>query len=156
MSENRFSNCGRTFVVRPVWHREEVGSLRASSFDTTADGCATIGRDPDAFGVYEITGLACDFEWVDEYPTIEQARERASELAREAQADIVGWIAEQMAQDTEDRLKQSAILLNDYREASPKVRAGIDAALVCLCGYSLASALETLGVTLEGTPKKIS
>ena len=154
MSENSFSNCGRTFVVRPVWHREDATGWHADSFDSVTDGCESIGRDPDAFGVYEITGLERSFEWIEERPTIEAARACADQLAREAQADVIGWIAEQMAQDTEDRLKQSAILIDDYREASPTVRASIDAALVCLCGYSLASAFETLGVTLDGKPKK--
>lgn len=144
--KNRFSNCGRTWVVRPVWHTDNGTGLHANSFDTVADGCEAIGRDPDTFGVYELTNGGQSIEWIDDRRTIDDARAYAAQLAREAQVDIIGWIAEQMAQDTEDRIKQSAILLNDYREASPKVRAGIDAAFVCLCGYSLASALETLGV----------
>lgn len=150
MSANSFSNCGRTFVVRPVWHTEDSTGLHAESYDATAldDGCENIGRDPDAFGVYELTGQERLLEWVDDRPTLEEARATASQLASEAQADIVGWVAEQMADDTEDRLKQSARLLDDYAQASDEVRAGVDAALVCLCGYSLATALERLGVTL--------
>lgn len=147
-NENSYSNCGRTFVVRPVWHSEDATGLHASSFDTVADGCEEIGRDPDAFGIYELTGPERLLEWLDDAPTVEAARAIAARHAREAQPDIVGWIAEQMTSDTENRVKQSAILLNDYRAASAEARAAIDAAFICLCGYSLARALETLGVTL--------
>jgi hypothetical protein len=151
---NSYSNCGRTFVVRPVWHSEDSTGLRANSFDTVTDGCADIGRNPDAFGVYELTGPERLLEWIDDKPTLEEARTTAARLASEAEADVIGWIAEQMADDTEDRLKQSARLRNDYEAASAEVRAGIDAAFICLCGYSLATAFEQLGVSINTQEKK--
>lgn len=56
--------------------------------------------------------------------------------------DLIDWIEEQMANDDEDRVKQSRKLRELYEDCAPAQRRAMDDALICICGYSIASALE--------------
>ena len=53
--------------------------------------------------------------------------------------NLIETIAEQIHSDDMGTDKQSARLKTLYREVSPDAQAGIDAAFICVCGWSLAT-----------------
>jgi hypothetical protein len=57
---------------------------------------------------------------------------------------LIDWIESQMMTDDEDRAKQSSKLRDLYETATAEQREILDDALICICGYSLKSALSSL------------
>ena len=57
--------------------------------------------------------------------------------------NLIDRIQQEMLSDTEDRDDQSHYLIQEYKTASPKTQQVMDAAFICLCGYSLNTLIET-------------
>jgi hypothetical protein len=55
--------------------------------------------------------------------------------------NLIDWVEQEMSSDQEDREKQSSKLRMLYEESGPVERQVLDDALICLCGYSFATAL---------------
>ena len=53
--------------------------------------------------------------------------------------NLIETITEQIHNDDANTDKQSELLKTLYREVSTDAQAGIDAAFICLCGWSLAT-----------------
>lgn len=56
--------------------------------------------------------------------------------------NIIDWIEHEMAIDDEDRHDQSRRLLDLYASAGAAEKRAIDDALICLCGWSMESAIN--------------
>jgi hypothetical protein len=55
---------------------------------------------------------------------------------------LIDLIEQAMADDGEDRERQSLLLLQCCEQASPQEREKINACLICLCGWSQESLLQ--------------
>jgi hypothetical protein len=58
------------------------------------------------------------------------------------QSSLIDRVEEAMRDDDEDRDKQSDLLVDIYREASPDAKNKIDLIFICLCGWSLLTLLD--------------
>lgn len=56
--------------------------------------------------------------------------------------NLIDSIEQEMLSDSEDRADQSARLLDLWHKADPASRDALDAAFICLCGYSLSRMVE--------------
>jgi hypothetical protein len=62
--------------------------------------------------------------------------------------NLIDLVNEYMADDDANKATQSKILGRLYREASDEVKAGIDAAFICICGYGLDTIIADLHLQL--------
>ena len=63
---------------------------------------------------------------------------------------LIDWIEHQMLADDDCRVEQSTRLRRIYETATAHQQAALDAALICLCGWTMTHALNMAEHSAEG------
>jgi hypothetical protein len=62
---------------------------------------------------------------------------------------LIGWIHNEMNEHDGNRMKQSALLRYHYECCNSRERKAIDDALICICGFSLLTAIQNVRMDTE-------